>query len=154
MTIQEKINKDLVAAMKSRDALRLSVVRDLKSGFVNELVSLGRKPDEALDDDSTLKVIRRKINQRKESIEQFEKAGRAELARNEKAELDILETYLPSQLSDEELKKIVVAKRESLGVTDTKGTGKLIGAVLKEVGPRADGERVKAAVHSLFSATS
>jgi uncharacterized protein YqeY len=151
MTIQEKITEDLIEAMKSRDAVRLSVVRDLKAGFVNELVSLGKKPDEALDDEGALKVVRRKISQRKESIEQFEKAGRGELAQKEKAELDILETYLPSQLSDDELKKIVAAKKESLGIHEAKDAGRLIGAVLKEVGARADGVRVKTAVSSLFS---
>lgn len=140
--IHEDLKKEMTEAMKSRDALKLSVLRDLVSSFVNELVSLNKKPGDMLDDESALKVIRRKVNQRKDSIEQFEKGGRSELAEKEKEELEILETYLPQQLSDEEIQKIVDAKKEELGVSDKKDMGKLIGAVMKEVEPRADGSRV------------
>jgi uncharacterized protein YqeY len=122
------------------------VIRDLKSSFVNELVSLGRKPDEVLSDEEALKVIKRKANQRKDSIEQFVKGGRPELAEKEKQELEILESYLPAQMSDEELQRIIEAKKAELGVTEKKDVGRLMGAVMKEVGGNADGSRVKALI--------
>jgi len=137
--IHKKLITQLTEAMKERDAVRLSVIRDLKSAFTNELISLGKKPDEMLDDENALKVIKRKANQRKDSIEQFEKAGRTELADKEKAELLLLESYLPAQLTDEEIQKIIDTKKEELGITDGKVDGKLIGAVMKEVGSNADG---------------
>lgn len=149
--IHEDLKKEMTEAMKSRDALKLSVLRDLVSSFVNELVSLNKKPGDTLDDEGALKVIRRKVNQRKDSIEQFEKGGRSELADKEKAELEILETYLPQQLSDEEIQKIVDTKKAELGVSDKKDMGKLIGAVMKEVGPRADGSRVGEVVRSMLA---
>ncbi|MEX0933303.1 MAG: GatB/YqeY domain-containing protein, partial [Candidatus Paceibacterota bacterium] len=109
--IHKKLTTELTEAMKSRDAVRLAVVRDLKSSFVNELITLGKKPDEFLDDENALKVIKRKANQRKDSIEQFEKGGRSELADKERAELEILESYLPAQMSEEKIREIVLQKK-------------------------------------------
>lgn len=149
--IHENLKKEMVIAMKEREAVRLSVIRDLISSFVNELVALGRKPEEILDDENAQKVIRRKVNQRKDSIEQYEKGGRPELALKEKQELDILETYLPAQLSDAELAEIVSRTRSTLGITEMKDVGRLIGAVMKEVGSRADGARVQAVVRAELS---
>lgn len=149
--IHQKLADELKEAMKSRDAVRLAVVRDLKSSFVNELVTLGKKPDELLDDENALKVIRRKANQRKDSIEQFEKGGRAELADKERAELEILESYLPAQMSDEKIREMVKQKMTELSIAKKKDMGKLMGAVMKEVGSGADGGRVKVIIEECFA---
>lgn len=149
--IHKKLTTELTEAMKSRDAIRLAVIRDLKSSFVNELVTLGKKPDELLDDENALRVIKRKANQRKDSIEQFEKGGRVELADKERAELEILESYLPAQIPDEKIREIVEQKKTELSLTEKKDMGKLMGAVMKEVGSGADGGRVKAVIEEGFS---
>jgi uncharacterized protein len=149
--IHKKLIDELKEAMKTRDAVRLAVVRDLKSSFVNEVVTLGKKPDELLDDENALKVIKRKANQRKDSIEQFEKGGRTELADKERAELKILESYLPLQMSDEQIREIVLQKKTELSLNEKKDIGKLMGAVMKEVGSGADGSRVKAIIEESFT---
>ena len=86
-------------AMKARDVVRTNVLRGLMASFTNEAVAKKRKPDEELSDEEVLVVIGRAVKQRKDSIEQFEKGGRADLAGVEKSELAILETYLPTQMS-------------------------------------------------------
>jgi uncharacterized protein YqeY len=150
MSLQTKIKEEVKEAMKSRDALRLSVIRGLVSGFTNELVSKGRKPDGELSDEEVMAVIRRQVNQRKDSIEQFENGGRGDLAENEKKELAVLETYLPAQMPREKLAEIVKAKIAELGVTDKSGSGKLIGAVMKDLKGQADGVSVKSVVDEIL----
>ncbi|MEX2436690.1 MAG: GatB/YqeY domain-containing protein, partial [Candidatus Paceibacterota bacterium] len=135
-------------AMKEKDSNRVSVIRDLLSSLTNEAVTLGKKPDEILDDETALKVITRKAKQRKDSIESFEKAGRSELVEKETNELKVLEEYLPEQLSDEEIEKIVDKKMEELGVSEKKDMGTLIGAVMEEVKGKADGGRVSKIIQS------
>ncbi|MDZ7726155.1 MAG: GatB/YqeY domain-containing protein [Candidatus Campbellbacteria bacterium] len=149
--IHEDLNRELKEAMKAREAVRLSVIRDLKSAFTNELVSLGKKPDDLLDDENALKVVRRKINQRKDSIEQYKKAGRDELVAKERSELEVLEGYLPTQLNDEEIQELVEKKKKELEISEAKDMGRLIGAVMKEVGSRADGKRVQEIVKNSIS---
>lgn len=137
--------------MKVRDAVRLTTLRGLLSAFTNEAVAKGKKPDAELSDDEALAVVSRQVKQRKDSIEQFEKGGRPELAEAEKTELAILETYLPAQLSDEEILAAVKAKQAELGITDASGKNQLMGMAMKELKGRADGARVKEAVDSLFN---
>src|SRR3989344_2079317 len=103
MSLQSTIKTQMVQAMKARDAVRLSVIRGLLSSFTNEAISKKRRPDEELTDEEVLSVISRAVKQRKDSIEQYEKGGRPELAADEKAEMAILETYLPTLMSREEV---------------------------------------------------
>ena len=137
--------------MKSRDQLRVDTLRGALSSFTNELVAKGRKPTEELTDDEAIVVLKRLAKQRKDSAEQFEKGGRAELAAKEKSELSIIESYLPATATREEIEKVARAKKEELGVTDASGIGKLTGAVMKEFAGRADGNDVKAVLASLFT---
>ncbi len=134
----------------AKDALRLSVVRGLSAAFVNELVAKQRKPTEMLTDEEAMSVIKRQVKQRKDSIEQFTKGGRPELADAEKAELAILETYLPKMMSQDEIRVIAEKKKAELGVADKAGAGKLMGAVMKETKGMADGGDVKAVVEAMF----
>ncbi len=137
--------------MKAKDAVRLSVVRNMISSFVNELVATGKMPQDILDDAGVLKVIKRLANQRKDSIEQFVAGGRPELAETEKAELAILEKYLPKLMSLEEIGFIARAKKNEFGITDKSKAGQLTGAIMKELAGKADGGDVKKVVDELFA---
>jgi Uncharacterized conserved protein len=109
------------------------------------------KPEEFLTDEEAIIVIKRATNQRKDSIEQFEKAGRVDLAGPEKAELALLETYLPAQMSREEIMAFVQAKMAERGATSKAEAGAFIGGLMKELKGKAEGSEVKAVVDSLLS---
>lgn len=148
--IQDQIKNDLKEAMKAKDETRLLVVRQIMSSSTNELVSEGKTPQDEVSDDMALRVIKRLAKQRKDSIEQFKNGGREDLAQKEEAELTILEAYLPEAMGEDELKKIVLAKKDEMGVNDKSKMGMLIGAVMKEVGDRADGTTVKKIIEESF----
>jgi uncharacterized protein YqeY len=150
MTLHESIRGELKEAMKAKEAVRLRVVRQLLTAFMNEMVATGRTPQDILTDDETLAVIKRAAKQRKESITQFEAAGRDELAVPEKEELIVLEAYLPTLMSIEEIMPIVEAKKAELGIDDKSKMGLLVGAVMKELAGQADGSVVKIAVDAMF----
>lgn len=150
MTLHEKVKGEIKEAMLAKDAVRLSVVRNMVSAFTNELVATKKMPQDLLDDESALKVIKRLVNQRKDSIAQFKAGNRPELAESENAELMILEKYLPAQMSREEIKKVAIAKKEALGFDKSKA-GQLTGAIMKELAGKADGGEVKAVVDELFA---
>ena len=137
--------------MRAKDAVRLSVLRGLLASATNELVSKGRKPDDMLTDDELMTVIIRASKQRKDSIEQFEKGGRPELAESEKAELAVLETLLPAQMSREEIEKAAKEKAQAMGIADNTKANQLMGALMKDLKGRADGNVVKEIVSGLFS---
>lgn len=138
-------------AMRSKDAVRLSVIRGLLSAMTNEAVAKGKGPDGQLNEDEMLTLITRAAKQRKDSIEQFEKGGRPELAVAEKAELTIIETMLPAQMSQEEIVAAAKAKAAELGVTDKTGANKVMGMLMKDLKGKADGTAVKAVVDNLFA---
>ena len=136
--------------MKAREQVRLDTLRGVLSAFTNELVAKRRKPDEILADEDVLTVIRRLVKQRKDSIEQFQAGGRADLADEEKAQLAILEKYVPAGATREEVEKVAKAKIIEFGADRSKA-GQLVGAVMKELKGRADGGLVKEIVDSLFT---
>jgi uncharacterized protein YqeY len=150
MTSHESIKAELKEAMKAKEAVRLRVVRGLLTAFMNELVATGRTPQDLLTDDEVMAVIKRAAKQRKESITQYEAAARPELAAPEKEELVVLESYLPQMMSIEEITPVVVAKKAELGIDDKSKMGMLVGAVMKELGGKADGDDVKTAVEAQF----
>jgi uncharacterized protein YqeY len=151
MTISEKIRAELKEAMMAKDTIKMTTLRSLLSAFTNELVSLGRKPQDALSDEEVIVVIKRAVKQRKDSIEQFTNGGRSDLADSEKEELAILEVYMPTQMTKEEIAKVVEAKKNELGVTDKTGAGMLMSACMKELKGKADGGDVKAVVDGMFA---
>jgi uncharacterized protein YqeY len=146
MEIKGKI-KD---AMMAKDTVRLDVLRGMSAAFTNELVAKGRKPQDELTDEEIQAVVMRLSKQRKDSIEQFEKAGRPELVAEEKAQLAIIEEFLPKFMSAEEIRPIAEAKKAELGVIDKSGAGKLTGMLMKDLKGKADGGVVKEVVDSLF----
>lgn len=150
MSIHEDIRTQMIEAMKSKDSIRLETLRGLISAFSNESVTLGRTPKDQLSDDEAMAVIKRAVKQRKDSIEQFNKGGRSDLAENEEKELAVLTPLLPETMSEDDIRKIAEAKKMELSVTDKSKIGILIGAVMKETKGKADGGDVKSVVESLF----
>ncbi|NNM83975.1 GatB/YqeY domain-containing protein [Candidatus Parcubacteria bacterium] len=151
MTIHETLKKSIPDAMRARDEVRLRTLRSLITAMTNEVVAKKRKPDEFLTDEEAAVVLKRASNQRKDSIEQFEKASRNDLAEPEKLELAIIESYLPSLMSREEITVLAKAKMAELGVSNKADAGKFTGALMKELKGKADGGDVKAVVDSLLS---
>lgn len=150
MALHEDIKGSLKEAMKAKEEVKLRVIRSLLTAFMNELVATSRTPQDMLTDDEALTVIKRAAKQRKESITQYEAAGRDELAAPEKEELEALESYLPQMMSQDEIRPIAEAKKAELGIDDKSKMGMLIGAVMKELGGNADGGDVKIVIESLF----
>ena len=151
MTIHEQIKNEIKEAMLAKNEMRLSVLRGLLAAFVNELVSQKRKPQEILPDEDAITVVKRSAKQRKESIEQFTKGGRIDLAKTEEAELAYLQKYIPASMSIDDIKKVVLAKKEEMGVVDKSKSGQLVGAIMKELKGKADGADVKKAVEEIFN---
>ncbi len=143
MLLHEQLKKEAQTALKEHDAPRLRALRNIIAALTNEAVSQRKKPSELLGDEEVVAVITRLSKQRKESIEQFEKGGRKELAQEEREELGYLESYLPDMMREDEVRSVVIAQKEKLGVTDKTKMGMLMGAVMKELKGKADGAMVK-----------
>lgn len=149
---QADLKEMMKDAMRAKDSVKLTVVRGLISACTNEAVAKGYGPDGVLSDDEVLTVVMRAGKQRKDSISQFEAGGRPELAESERAELAIIETMLPAQMSREEVEAAVKAKAAELGVADKSGANKLMGMLMKDLKGKADGTVVKEVVDGMFAA--
>lgn len=150
MSIHETLKQSIPEALRAHDEVRLRTLRSLVTAMTNEVVAKKRRPDEYLNDDEAIPVLKRAANQRKDSIEQFEKASRNDLAEPEKLELAIIESYLPSMMSRDEIIPIAKAKMAELGISSKADAGKFTGALMKELKGKADGGDVKAVVDSLL----
>jgi uncharacterized protein len=139
MTLAERIDSDLKDAMRAKDTTRLGVLRMLKSALKYAAIEKSGADGE-LDDTESTQVIRKQVKQRQDSIESFEKGGRAELAEKEKSELAILNTYLPAAMSAEELSRIVRETIAEVGATSKAQMGVVMKALGPKVGGRADGK--------------
>lgn len=144
--LQQQIKDQVKEAMLAKDAVRVGTLRSIVAAFTNELVAKKKKPTEELSDDEVLDIIRRGVKQRKDSIAQFTAGGRADLAEPEALELAILESYLPTMMSREEIVAVVEQKKTELGVTDKSKMGMFMGAVMKELKGKADGDMVKSVI--------
>lgn len=144
MSLIETINQDLTAALKDKQADRLQVLRLLKTAFVNEKIKVGHELDEA----EALKVVQREAKQRRDSITQYQSGGREDLAAAERAELAVIEEYLPQQLSQEELGRLIDQVVADLGATGPAQMGQVIGEVIKRAAGQTDGAAVSAAVRA------
>ncbi len=148
--IQSTLKESLKEAMKSKDAVKLNVIRGILTAFTNELVATSRTPQDSLSDDEAIKVIRRIIKQREDSISQYTNAGRMDLAEEDTAELAILQTYVPPLAGADEVVVIAERIKSEMGEIDKSKMGILIGAVKKELGDRADGSVIKSVVEKMF----
>jgi uncharacterized protein YqeY len=143
MTLQERVDSDLKEAMRAKDATKVGVLRMLKSAL--KYAAIAKSGAEAeLTDPEAVQVIRKQAKQRQDSIESFEKGGRAELADKEKEELAILNSYLPQAMSADELASVVRATIAEVGATSKAQMGAVMKALQAKVGGRADGKTLSA----------
>jgi len=148
MSLLEQLTKEIKSAMLARDADRLSTLRLLKSAI--GYVQIERKSDE-LSDSDFIAVVQKEIKKRRDSVEQYERGGRTELAAREKQEIPVLESFLPAPLSPEELEQLIRAVIQEVGATGRKEMGAVIKAVQTKAAGRADGKSISAMVGRLLS---
>ena len=149
MRLTDKINADITAAIKSKEPARLSSLRMMKAALMNKNVEKGRD----LEDAEVLQVFSSLVKQRRDSIDQFSKAGRMDLVAKETAEIAVLEEYLPPAASVEEIEAAVAAAVAETGATSAKDIGKVMKAVMpKLAGRNADGRLVNDAVRRKLGA--
>ncbi len=147
MSLLSKLNDDMKTAMKAKEKETLQVIRMLKASLQNEQIKVGRD----LTDDEELTVLAREMKQRRDSLSEFEKAGREDLAEKAKGEITIVEKYLPAQLTEDEIRQIVAAAIEKTGAASPKEFGKVMGVVMPQVKGKADGNQVNAIVKELLN---
>lgn len=148
MSLNDKIIGDLTTAMKAKDADRLSVLRMVKANLMNRQIEKGEK----LTDEEITKALQTLVKQRRDSVEQYEKAGRSELADKEKSEIAVLEDYLPQAASKEEIEKVVAEAISETGASSIKEMGAVMKAAqAKLAGKNADGKLVSETVKAKLS---
>jgi len=149
--ILEKINSDLKKAMRGRNELAMSVLRMLISAIRNKEISLRQGEKVELTNEQIVEAIKSEIKKRKDSIEAYTQGGRPDLADKEKKEEEMLKAYLPPQIADEELEKIVRETVSLLGKVSEKDFGKVMGQVMAKVKATADGNKVSEAVKKILA---
>lgn len=147
MSLYDTIDSDLKGALKSKDGIRVSTLRMVRSAVKNKEVELRRK----LEEDEILRIFAQQVKQHKDSIEQYERGGRSDLADKENQELAILETYLPSQLGEEELRSAVKAIIAETGASGVKDMGRVMKEAMSRLSGKADGKIVNRVVKDLLS---
>lgn len=148
MEIRDKIMADVKSAMIAKETLKLTALRGLQSAIKNREIEL--RPNEISPDD-VMAVIRKLVKQRKESIEQFQAAGRQDLVDQETAELKVLETYLPAQMGREQIEKIVTEVIAALGAKSVKDMGPVMKETMARTGGAADNKTVSELIKSKLS---
>jgi len=149
MLLRDQVNADIATAMKAKEAARLSALRMLKAAIMNKGIEKGHD----LDDAEVLQVVSTLVKQRRDSIEQFSKAGRTDLVDKETAEITVLETYLPPAATAEEIDAAVAAAIAETGASSQKDMGKVMKAVMPRLaGKNADGRTVNEAVRRKLGA--
>lgn len=147
MSLLEQLDQDMKSALKNKEKAKLSTIRMLRASI--KKVEIDKKHQ--LSDDEVLEVIAREIKQRRDSLSEYEKAGREDLAQKEREEIEILESYLPEQLSEEELRALVRQVIQEVGASSKADMGKVMGAIMPKVKGRADGRLVNRLVQEALS---
>ncbi len=147
MTMKEKIQQDMITAMKAHDDNTTSVLRMLKAAILKFETSAERK---VAGDEDVMAMIGKEVKQRRDSIEEFKKGGRNDLAEKEEKELMVLQTYLPAQMTEAELKQVIESTMAETGVTAAAEKGKLMGALMPKIKGKADGALANKIVMSLL----
>ena len=148
MSLENTLGADIVTAMKAKDPIKLTALRMLKTALTNKSIEKGR----ALDDGEEMQVVSTLVKQRRDSIEQFTKGGRQDLADKEKAEIVILNAYLPAAASDDDIAAAVANAITETGASNAKDMGKVMKAVMAALaGKTIDGKKVSEAVRSKLS---
>lgn len=147
MSLLDRLNQDMKQAMKDKNKQKLSVIRMLKASLQNESIKLGHD----LNEEEELTVLAREMKQRKDSLQEFENAGRSDLADALKDEIVIITDYMPEQLSEAEVEEIVLAAIQQVGAASKADMGKVMGAVMPKVKGKADGSLVNRLVQQNLS---
>jgi len=142
MNLSDRLNDDMKQAMKNQDKFRLTTIRMIRASIKNAEIDLKRP----LEDSEVLDILSREIKQRKDSLQEFEKAGRNDLVKDVAAEIDIIGVYLPEQLTEEEIKSIVLQTIQETGASSKAEMGKVMSALMPKVKGRADGKLVNTIV--------
>lgn len=141
--LHQKITDGLKDAMRSGDDFQVGILRMIVSAFHNkEIEKRGKKLEPILSEEEMVEILFREIKKRKEAIEIFSKGGRSDLAEKEAKELEIIKIYLPEQLGEEEVEKIIMAAVEKIGAKDIKDFGKVMAEAMKELKGKADASLV------------
>lgn len=143
MSLKDIINEDIKTAMKAKDKIRLETVRSIKKVLLEKEVELRGEGKETLTPDDEMAVLLQQAKQRKDAIVQYQTAGREDLVEKEKAELAIIETYLPEQMSDDQLEEVINNIIAQVGATTAKDLGKVMGVAMKELKGKADGKKIQ-----------
>lgn len=151
MSLKERIDAEIKAAMKSKDKVRLETVRGIKKFIIEKEVSVRPSGQDGLTEAQEMEILVQIAKQRRDSIEQYRKGGREDLAAQEEAELIILEEYLPAQMSDEEISRVIDEVIASAGATSAKEMGKVMGAAMQQLKGKADGKKIQDMVKARLS---
>jgi len=147
MSLEERLVEEMKQAMKSNDKLRLSTIRMIRSALKNKEIELRKK----LEDEDVVKVIQVMVRKGEESVEQFQTGGRVDLVEKEKKELDILKSFLPQPLSQEEILKIIDQSIQETQASSLKDIGKVMKSVMPKIGGKADGKLINQLVKERLS---
>ncbi|MCM2531596.1 GatB/YqeY domain-containing protein [Neobacillus pocheonensis] len=148
MSLLERLNNDMKQAMKNKEKDKLSVIRMVKASMQNEAIKLGKNE---LSEEEELTILSREVKQRKDSLHEFDKAGREDLVDKVRTELTFVELYLPKQLSEEELTEIVKEAISDIGAKSKADMGKVMAALMPKVKGKADGSLVNKLVQQHLS---
>ncbi|MEK0313004.1 MULTISPECIES: GatB/YqeY domain-containing protein [unclassified Cohnella] len=146
MNLADRLNEDMKQAMRAQDKFRLTTIRMVRAAVKNQEIEL-RRP---LEDNEVIEILSREVKQRKDSLQEFGKAGRDDLATAVASEIDIISEYLPTQLDEEEIKTLVTQTIQETGASSKADMGKLMGALMPKVKGRADGKLVNQIVQQLL----
>jgi uncharacterized protein YqeY len=147
MSLEEKLVEEMKQAMKSNDKLRLSTIRMIRSALKNKEIELRKR----LEDEEVIKVIQVMVRKGEESVEQFQTGGRVDLVEKEKKEIEILKSFLPQPLSQEELLKIIDQSIQETQASSPKDIGKVMKSIMPKIGGKADGKLINQLVKERLS---
>ncbi|PSQ66723.1 MAG: glutamyl-tRNA amidotransferase [Bacteroidetes bacterium QH_2_64_74] len=151
-SILDRVKEDLTQAMKDQDEVRRRTLRSLRAALANKEIEQREEGTEStLGTQEELAVVQKQVKQRRDSIEQYEEAGRDDLVQKEREEIEVLEDYLPDRLSDEELAERIDAIIEEVGATSMADMGPVMGRAMEKLRGRVDGNRVRKRVQNALS---
>lgn len=149
--LKDKLSSDLKEAMRARDDVRLRTIRSLRAALMEKEIELREGGKAQLTQEQEIAVVQKQAKQRRDSIEQYEKAGRSDLQQKEEEELAVIEEYLPRQLDEDEVRKVLHEVIAATGAASPRDMGKVMGAAMERVRGLADGRRVQQLATELLS---
>ncbi|WP_457653789.1 GatB/YqeY domain-containing protein [Rhodocaloribacter sp.] len=151
MSLKERLAEELKAAMRAKDAVRLRTIRSLRAALMEREIAERHGGEAVLTEEQELAVVQKQAKQRRDAIEQYEQAGREDLAAKEREELEVLKDYLPRQLDESEVRTVVERIIAETGASSPREMGKVMGLAMKELRGKADGRMVQAVARALLS---